>query len=69
MKKTASTIEYKRALVYCRVSSERQVNEGHGLDSQEQRCLAYAQGKGLTVSKNCLVSYFQANLLIEIIVL
>ena len=51
MKKTASTIEYKRALVYCRVSSERQVNEGHGLDSQEQRCLAYAQGKGLTVSK------------------
>src|SRR3989344_8105480 len=51
MKKTASTIEYKRALVYCRVSSERQVNEGHGLDSQEQRCLAYAQGKGLAVSK------------------
>ena len=51
MKKTASIIEYKRALVYCRVSSERQVNEGHGLDSQEQRCLAHAQGKGLTVAK------------------
>jgi site-specific DNA recombinase len=51
MGKTAQTIEYKRALVYCRVSSERQVNEGHGLDSQEQRCLSHAQSKGLAVVK------------------
>jgi len=34
-----------RALIYCRVSSERQVNEGNGLSSQEQRCRNYAQGK------------------------
>ena len=46
-----TTIEYERALVYCRVSSERQVTEGHGLESQEQRCLAHAQGKHLSVVK------------------
>src|SRR6185503_5166921 len=39
------------AIIYCRVSSERQVNEGHGLDSQEQRCVAYAQNRGLDVAK------------------
>lgn len=32
----------KRALIYCRVSSQRQVKEGDGLGSQEQRCRAYA---------------------------
>lgn len=31
-----------KALVYCRVSSARQVREGHGLDSQETRCREYA---------------------------
>ncbi len=31
-----------KALIYCRVSSERQVNEGHGLESQEHRCRQYA---------------------------
>lgn len=51
MKKTVSTIEYKRALVYCRVSSERQVNEGHGLDSQEQRCYKKAQDLNLPIAE------------------
>ncbi|MGI6103183.1 MAG: recombinase family protein [Patescibacteria group bacterium] len=41
--------EYTKALIYCRVSSERQVNEGHGLESQEHRCRAYAESLGLTV--------------------
>jgi DNA invertase Pin-like site-specific DNA recombinase len=45
------TIEYKRALIYCRVSSERQVNEGHGLDSQEQRCVKRAAELGLEVAE------------------
>lgn len=31
------------ALIYCRVSSDRQKNEGHGLDSQEHRCRDYAR--------------------------
>lgn len=35
-----------KALIYCRVSSQRQVDEGHGLDSQEQRCKNYAASKG-----------------------
>jgi site-specific DNA recombinase len=30
------------ALIYCRVSSDRQATEGHGLDGQERRCRDYA---------------------------
>jgi site-specific DNA recombinase len=37
------------AIIYCRVSSERQANEGHGLDSQENRCRQYANQKGYEV--------------------
>ena len=37
------------ALLYCRVSSDRQAKEGHGLDSQEQRCRDYARMKGYDV--------------------
>ncbi len=35
----------RKALIYCRVSSDRQKNEGHGLDSQEHRCRQYAEQK------------------------
>jgi DNA invertase Pin-like site-specific DNA recombinase len=41
----------KSAIVYCRVSSERQKNEGHGLESQEHRCREYARTKGYLVEK------------------
>ena len=41
--------EYTKALIYCRVSSEKQVKEGNGLDSQEHRCREYAQSLGLEV--------------------
>ena len=34
------------ALIYCRVSSDRQASEGHGLDSQESRCRQYASQRG-----------------------
>ena len=51
MKKIIQTTEYKRALVYCRVSSERQVNEGHGLDSQEARCFQKAQDLNLPIAE------------------
>ncbi len=40
-----------RALVYCRVSSERQKTEGHGLDSQEHRCREYAKSNGYEVEE------------------
>lgn len=43
--------EYQKALVYCRVSSGQQVSEGSGLESQEHRCIAYAEAKGLEVIK------------------
>ncbi len=38
-----------RALIYCRVSSTKQRVEGSGLESQEQRCRAYAEEKGYEV--------------------
>ena len=40
-----------KAIIYCRVSSERQKNEGHGLDSQEHRCRDYATQKGYEVER------------------
>ncbi len=33
----------KKCLIYCRVSSQRQVKEGHGLESQEALCREYAK--------------------------
>ena len=39
-----------KALIYCRVSSQRQVDEGHGLDGQEKRCRDYAKSKGYVVT-------------------
>ena len=40
-----------KCLIYCRVSSERQVKEGHGLDTQEKRCRDYAHEKGYIIEK------------------
>lgn len=40
-----------KALIYCRVSSLKQVAEGHGLESQEQRCRTYAASKGYAVAE------------------
>ncbi|MFA6527583.1 MAG: recombinase family protein, partial [Candidatus Babeliales bacterium] len=37
------------AIIYCRVSSERQVTEGHGLAGQELRCKQYAEARGYEV--------------------
>lgn len=39
------------ALIYCRVSSQRQVNEGSGLDSQEIRCRNFCKNKDYLVEK------------------
>ncbi len=41
----------QRALIYCRVSSQRQVAEGHGLESQEKLCRNYAKSKDYFVEK------------------
>ncbi len=39
-----------KALIYCRVSSDRQVREGHGLEGQESRCRKYAADRGYEVA-------------------
>lgn len=39
----------RKAVIYCRVSSTKQKLEGSGLESQEQRCRAYADEKGYDV--------------------
>ncbi len=44
-----STIENKKCVIYCRVSSIKQSTEGHGLESQEERCNRKAQSLGLEV--------------------
>jgi len=49
--KKSNTPTYSKALIYCRVSSERQKNEGHGLESQEHRCREYCTSKGYQVDK------------------
>jgi len=49
--KVKQNYEYSKALIYCRVSSEQQVRDGHGLDSQEQRCGRRAQELNLEVIK------------------
>lgn len=41
--------QIEKAVIYCRVSSTKQKLEGSGLESQEQRCRAYADEKGYVV--------------------
>jgi site-specific DNA recombinase len=41
----------QKSIIYCRVSSERQKNEGHGLESQEHRCRELASQKGYEVER------------------
>lgn len=40
-----------KALIYSRVSSDRQAQEGHGIESQEQRCRNRAKEKGYAIAK------------------
>ena len=44
------------ALIYCRVSTAKQTNEGTGLESQEHRCLMHAKMRGYAVEKVFLES-------------
>jgi site-specific DNA recombinase len=50
-KKQKTNIVYKEALIYCRVSTVNQENDGSGLQSQEHRCREYARSKGYEVEK------------------
>lgn len=40
----------QEAVIYCRVSSAKQVTEGHGLGSQETRCREFAGHKGYEIA-------------------
>ena len=46
-----TTTNSANALIYARVSSERQSREGNGLESQTQRCEAYAKAHGLEIER------------------
>ena len=48
---TMNNNEERVAVIYCRVSSDKQKNEGHGLESQEQRCESYAHERGYPIEK------------------
>ena len=50
--KQAGKIIY--AIIYCRVSSEKQKTDGHGLDSQEARCREYAKNNGYVVDERMI---------------
>jgi len=39
-----------QAIIYCRVSSDRQVRDGHGLEGQEARCRRYAEERGYAIA-------------------
>lgn len=41
----------KQAVIYCRVSSDKQVKDGNGLDSQEISCRRYAEINNFKVIK------------------
>lgn len=49
--KNSKQLEIKDAIIYCRVSSKKQETEGHGLDSQEERCRKFAISEGYAVEK------------------
>ena len=38
-----------QAVIYCRVSTRHQLEDGHGLDGQEYKCREYARRKGYRV--------------------
>lgn len=40
----------KKALIYCRVSTEEQAREGYSLDAQEKFCRTYAENNGYKVT-------------------
>jgi len=40
----------QKALIYCRVSSRSQEQEGHGQESQETRCRQHAKAMGYEVA-------------------
>ena len=52
----------ERCLIYCRVSTAGQAENGTSLQSQQAACEAYAQGRGYTVDQVVLESFSGAEL-------
>lgn len=44
-----------KAIIYTRVSSDRQVEKGHSLDSQDRICRQFAESKGLELAREPFV--------------
>ncbi len=51
LEKPAKTVEISRAVIYARVSSQKQVEEGNGLTSQAARCESFASARGFEIEK------------------
>ena len=43
--------DIQKVIIYCRVSSKKQVTDGNGLDSQEQVCRTWARHRGFIVER------------------
>ena len=56
-------MEKEYSLISSRVSSEKQVREGHGLEGQEQRCKKYSDEKGYVYEKTFPDEGFSGSLL------
>ena len=41
----------QKALIYCRVSTEKQAEEGYSLDAQEKFCSTFAKNNGYKIIK------------------
>jgi len=46
---TENNPQKQNAVIYCRVSTEEQAQEGESLSSQERKCIAFAEKNGFTV--------------------
>ncbi|MBN1991466.1 MAG: recombinase family protein [Anaerolineae bacterium] len=44
----------ERAIIYARVSTDEQAENGTSIDNQVEKCLAYAQANGLYVPQECI---------------
>ncbi|KND49531.1 MAG: Site-specific recombinase [Parcubacteria bacterium C7867-008] len=47
---TSASVE-EHAVIYCRVSSDKQASEGHGMEAQEARCREYAQQRSYQIDE------------------
>ena len=53
---TAKLNGHKRAVIYCRVSTEEQAENGYSLQTQNAACRKYAADNGFTVADDHIIT-------------